>query len=121
MGDQMQPGTVTTIEKLDGAYVVTLSGEIDAYTAPSLRDDLHQLVEHEGALVVVIDLGAVTFMDSSALGAVVGVLRRLRERDGELRIVQPRTAASRIFELTGLDAVLDLYEELPDAISGASA
>jgi anti-anti-sigma regulatory factor len=48
-------------------------------------------------------------------------LRRLRERDGELRIVQPRTAASRIFELTGLDAVLDLYEELPDAISGASA
>jgi anti-sigma B factor antagonist len=117
----MQPPAVTTIEKLDSVHVVTLSGEIDAYTAPSLRDDLHHLVEHEGALIVVIDLESVTFMDSSALGAIVGVLRRLREREGELRIVQPRTAASRIFELTGLDAVLDLYDELPDALSGASA
>ena len=112
---------VTTIEQRGSAYVVTLSGEIDAFTAPSLRESLSRLVEEEGARAVVIDLGAVTFMDSSALGAIVGVLRRLRERNGELRIVQPRTAAGRIFELTGLDAVLDLYADLDAAISGERA
>ena len=58
---------------------------------------------------MVVDLAAVTFLDSSALGAIVGLFRRLRERDGRLRIVQPTGAASRIFEHTGLDAVLDLY------------
>jgi len=96
------------------------NGEIDAFTAPSLRDDLRHLVEDVGAVNVVVDLEAVTFLDSSALGALVGVLRRLRERNGQLRIVQPVTAAARIFELTGLDAVLDLYPDRAAAVSAAS-
>jgi anti-sigma B factor antagonist len=113
--------TVTSIETVGDACVVTLRGEIDAFTAPSLRDDLRDLVEETTALIVVVDLEAVTFLDSSALGALVSVFRRLRERDGQLRIVQPRTAAARIFELTGLDAVLDLYPDREAAISATSA
>lgn len=115
----MEP--VSPIETVGGARVVTLRGEIDAFTAPSLRDDLRHLVEETGALVIVVDLSAVTFLDSSALGALVGVIRRLRERNGELRIVQPRNAAGRIFELTGLDAVLDLYPDRDAAISATNA
>ncbi len=111
---------MTTIEQVGEAHVVILHGEIDAFTSPSLRDDLRRLVEEMGALIVVVDLAAVTFLDSSALGALVGVFRRLRERGGQLRIVEPRTAASRIFELTGLDAVLDLYPDREAALSAAS-
>ena len=113
--------SVTPIETVGDVHVVTLRGEIDAFTAPSLRGDLRHLVEETGALVVVVDLEGVTFLDSSALGALVGVFRRLRERNGQLRIVQPRTAAARIFELTGLDAVLDLYPDRAAALSAASA
>jgi|SRR5690349_14350913 anti-sigma B factor antagonist len=112
---------VTTIEERGGVWIVTLRGEIDAYSAPSLRDDLRELVEDRGALVVVIDLASVTFLDSSGLGAIVGTLRRLRERDGRLTIVQPESAASRIFEHTGLDAVLDLHEDREEAFSAAIA
>jgi anti-sigma B factor antagonist len=112
--------SVTSIEIVGDVHVVTLHGEIDAFTAPSLRDDLRALVEDTGALTVLVDLAAVTFLDSSALGALVGVVRRLRERGGQLRIVQPHTAAARIFELTGLDAVLDLYEDRAAALSAAS-
>jgi len=115
----MEP--VATIEEQDGVFVVTLRGEIDAYTAPSLREDLRVLVEERGALVVVIDLASVTFLDSSGLGAIVGTLRRLRERDGRLSIVQPESAASRIFEHTGLDAVLDLHGSREEALSAATA
>jgi anti-sigma B factor antagonist len=115
----MQP--VTTIEELGSVWVVTLRGEIDAYSAPSLREDLRVLVEERGALVVVIDLAAVTFLDSSGLGAIVGTLRRLRERHGRLAIVQPETAASRIFEHTGLDSVLDLHVGREEAVSAATA
>ena len=111
---------MTTIELVGDVYIVTLRGEIDAFTAPSLRDDLRHLVEDTGAVSVIVDLEAVVFLDSSALGALVGMLRRLRERDGELRIVQPSTAAARIFELTGLDAVLDLYPDRAAALSAAS-
>lgn len=113
--------SVTSIEPVGDVYVVTLRGEIDAFTAPSLRDDLRHLVEETGATNVVVDLGGVTFLDSSGLGALVSVFRRLRERDGRLRIVQPHNAAGRIFELTGLDAVLDLYPDREAAVSAASA
>jgi anti-sigma B factor antagonist len=114
----MQPPT--TIEEAGNAWVVTLRGEVDAYSAPSLREDLRVLVEERGALVVVIDLSAVTFLDSSGLGAIVGVLRRLRERGGRLTIVEPESPASRIFEHTGLDAVLELYDRLDEAVSAAT-
>jgi anti-sigma B factor antagonist len=107
---------VTTFERVGDAHLVLLSGEIDAFTAPSLRDDFHALVETGDASVVVVDLSAVTFLDSSALGALVGLFRRLRERDAVLRIVEPRTAASRIFELTGLDSVFDLYPDRETAL-----
>jgi len=115
----MEP--VSAIEERAGVWIVTLRGEIDAYSAPSLRDDLRSLVEDRGALVVVIDLAAVTFLDSSGLGAIVGTLRRLRERGGRLAIVQPESAASRIFEHTGLDAVLDLHDHRDEAFSAAIA
>jgi anti-sigma B factor antagonist len=112
--------TVTTIEHIGEAHLVVLHGEIDAFTAPTLRDDLHRLAEEMGATNVVVDLAAVTFLDSSALGAFVGLFRRLRERDGSLRIVEPGTTASRIFALTGLDAVFDLYPDREAALSAAN-
>jgi anti-sigma B factor antagonist len=112
--------SVTTIEQVGDAYVVTLRGEIDAYTAPALRLDLRRLIEDVGASTLIVDLAAVTFLDSSALGALVGALRRLRERDGRLRIVQPQAAAARIFQLTGLDTVLDLYPGRDAALNAES-
>lgn len=112
--------SVTTIEQVGKTHVVTLRGEVDAYSAPSLRLDLRRLIDG-GASVVLIDLSAVTFLDSSALGALVGALRRLREQGGGLLIVEPETAAARIFGLTGLDTVLDLYPTRAAALSAASA
>jgi anti-sigma B factor antagonist len=112
--------SVTTIEQVGETHVVTLRGEVDAYSAPSLRLDLRSLID-DGCSSVVIDLSAVTFLDSSALGALVGALRRLRERGGELLIVEPETTAARIFALTGLDTVLDLYPTRAAALSAASA
>ena len=65
---------VTKIERVGDAHLVLLSGEIDAFTAPSLRDDLHTLVATDEVSVVVVDLSGVTFLDSSALGALVVAL-----------------------------------------------
>lgn len=99
----------TTVEQVGGVWVVTVRGEIDAFTAPDLRLALRQLIEERGASTLVIDLAAVTFLDSTALGVLLGALRRLRERDGSLLVVEPHPPAARVFELTGLDTVLDLY------------
>ncbi len=108
------------IEQIGGAFIVTLRGEVDASNTPALRADLRRLIEDMGASLIIVDLAAVTFLDSSALGALVGALRRLRERDGRLRVVQPLAAApTRTFQLTGLDTVFDLYPGRAAALNEA--
>jgi anti-sigma B factor antagonist len=96
----------------DGATaVVTLRGELDAHDASRLRELFSAAVtELEAASrpCLVVDLTGVAFLDSTALGTIIGAVRRVREAGGELRIVLPETAARRIFEITGLDEVLDV-------------
>ena len=61
-----------------------------------------------------------TFLDSTVLGAIVGLLRRVREGGGELRTVLPDTTARRIFEITNLVAALDVWPSREDATADAA-
>ncbi len=109
----MPPGP--RVERLDDIVVVTLSGELDAYDARALRETFHEVVE-DGPAVIVLDLTGVSFLDSTVLGAIVGLLRRVREAGGELRTVLPETTARRIFEITGLDKALDVHPSREEAL-----
>jgi len=101
------------IHAVSGAAVVTLQGELDAHDAPRLRERFAAALDDASRLGagprLVLDLEAVSFLDSTALGAIVGALRRAREAGGELGIVLPAGPARRIFEITGLDATLDVH------------
>jgi anti-sigma B factor antagonist len=92
-----------------GAWtVVTVSGEVDMATGPTLRDDLLGVLARGGHRVV-LDLSKVTFMDSSGLGALLGGHRRARLLDGEIRLAAPSARVLEILRLTNLDRVFDLY------------
>ncbi len=106
------------VEEFPGGVVVGLRGELDAYQAPALRETFAAVLEGSTDLVLVLDLTAVTFLDSTALGAMVGALRRVRESGGELRFVLPETPARRIFELTSLDRALDVRASRAEAMAG---
>ncbi len=100
------------------ALVLTLAGEHDAYDAPSLRKAFLAAAEQRDGRVIVLDLAAVSFLDSTGLGTIVGLLRRVREAGGELRVVLPETEARRIFELTALDRSLDVRASREEALAG---
>jgi len=106
------------VETFSGGLVLTLSGELDAYDAPFLRTSFTDAAAAAEGATVVLDLAAVTFLDSTALGTVVGLLRRVRESGGELRVVLPETEARRIFELTALDRSLDVRPSRERALAG---
>ena len=95
------------MEHFERGVVIVLTGELDAFNAPALRKTFEEALAAMPE-VVVVDLAAVAFLDSTVLGAIVGLLRRQREAGGELRVVLPDTTARRIFEITGLDAALDV-------------
>ncbi len=99
----------------DRAAVITVDGEIDIATAPRLREQLHASLTR-GTEVVVVDLLGVTFIDSTALGALIGGLRACRESGISLRLVIADPRILKVFEITGLDTVFSVMPTLEDAI-----
>jgi anti-sigma B factor antagonist len=96
--------------------VLAVSGEVDMDSAPRLRElVLEQLTD--GRNLLVIDMSGVTFMDSSGLSVLVAVLKRVRDGDGELRLVVTRERTMKLFRITSLDSVFTISGSLEDAIN----
>ena len=100
----MQEFGVWTAGRGGDCAVLRVTGEVDVYTAPALRERLLDLAA-EGAVHVVADMSRVDFLDSTGLGVLVGGLKRLREHDGSLTLVISATRILRLFEMTGLTRV----------------
>ena len=94
--------------------VVAVAGEVDVATAPRLRTETLAVLS-EGHDRVVLDLEAVDFLDSTGLGVLIGVLRRINAAGGRLRVVCSTPRILDLFALTGLDRVFDLRAGVADA------
>jgi anti-sigma B factor antagonist len=88
-----------------GVTRVALSGELDMLSAPDLDDTLADA--SRGAVAVIVDLSQLTFMDSSGLHALLTARARLAESDCRLVLLRGGDQVQRLFELTGLDGVLE--------------
>lgn len=106
------------VGKQDGRSIVTCSGELDAASAPRVAEALSPLTSVPGCDPI-IDLSAVDFIDSMGLGVIVTGLKHAREAQGGVSVVVSAPRVLRVFQLTGLDAVIPLYETLADAIAHA--
>lgn len=89
------------VDRAAEAPTVAVRGEVDVATAPAVREALYRLFD-AGARHVVVDLGEMTFIDSSGLGVLVGALRRAREAGGRLELVNLQPGTRRVFDVTGL-------------------
>jgi anti-sigma B factor antagonist len=98
-----------------GLNVLTAEGELDLASAPSLKWALTDVLS-DGGRRIVVDLSQVTFIDSTALGVLVGVHRSLPV-GARLGIVCTHDEVMNIFELTGLDATFDIFRTLDDALA----
>jgi anti-sigma B factor antagonist len=105
---------------VDERTIVEVAGEIDVYTAPTLRERLTTLVD-EGRTDLVVDLTQVRFMDSTGLGLLVGVLKRVRGLDGLLQLVIDSERLMKVFRITALTQVFTIRETLDEALADAPA
>ncbi|MEK3889615.1 STAS domain-containing protein [Bacillus sp. FSL K6-3431] len=94
---------------------VKLSGEIDAYTAPQVREELMNAVESPG-IRMVVDLSEVTYMDSTGLGVFVGLFKSLKANEGQLDFTGMTDRLKRLFEITGLADVMDINTEVEGGV-----
>lgn len=96
-------------------HVIDVSGELDLYSAPALKRRITDAID-DGKRQIVVDLTEATFVDSTTLGVLVGALRRLKPEGGSLSVVCPDNDVRRLFDMTGVDRIFEIYETRDEAI-----
>jgi anti-sigma B factor antagonist len=97
--------------------VVCVEGDLDLSTAPRLKWMLVDALE-TGHRRLVIDLSRATFMDSTALGVLVAIWRKL-EGGERLIVVCARPDVLKIFEYAGMDGAFAIFSTLDEALAHA--
>ena len=88
----------------NGFWDVSLQGELDVSTADKLTEHLHNLAD-EKILDMKINLENLDYIDSTGLGAMIGVLKKLKTDNKEIYIINPKSNVKKIFTITGLDKI----------------
>ena len=104
------------IQQLDGCIVVRPAGEIDLSNSDALRGHLDNLVDRGQ---VVVDLSGVSFLDSTALGALIIVRKRAAGRGTSLHLAGAYGTALKVLQITGLDVHLVHHDHVADALEAA--
>ena len=111
-----------TFGERDGVGVVTLTGMLDAASVETVRAQFSAWWQaHHGLRHVVMDLAGVSFMDSSGLGALLGLLKRVAERGGDLRLAGPRANVTLVLSITRANKIFAIHDTLDAALAAIAA
>jgi anti-sigma B factor antagonist len=106
---------VLGVENVGHACVVRLGGELDLYNAEQMRDALVEACSDSPERVVV-DLGEVEFIDSTALGVLIEARTKLQNR-GAFLLAAPGLETRRALQISGLDRHFTVHETVPEALA----
>jgi anti-sigma B factor antagonist len=101
------------VTELQDRTCVTLRGELDDLAAPLLRERLTDLIDSDLAGDLVLDIAAVSFVDSTGLSLFIQAHKNLATRGRQLVLFQPTPMARRLLMITGLDGVMRIEPDKP--------
>lgn len=107
------------VTEADDVTVVTVSGTLEAVSAPALGEQLDALLA-AGAQRFVIDLAGVRFLDSSGIAVLVRLFKRVRIGHGDVRLAGLQPPVEKIIRLVRLDRVFDVYADCDQAVTSYS-
>jgi anti-sigma B factor antagonist len=100
----------------NGTTVVALKGSLNALTAPDIKGEIDRLVA-EKRLQVVVDLAGLDLVDSSGVGAIVSLFKRLRMIGGDVKIAALRGQPKEIFRILRLEKAFDIVGTVEEALA----
>jgi anti-sigma B factor antagonist len=109
-----------TVVKEPDAVVVDVDGQLVVTNRQEFKQVVLDEVE-QGARSIVVDFSRSAYIDSSGLGALVSLGKRIREAGGDLRLAGLNEDLRTLFELTRLDALFPLYATRADALADTTA
>jgi anti-sigma B factor antagonist len=96
--------------------ILTLKGNLDAITVPELKPEIDSIVA-EKRTACVVDLAGLTLIDSSGVGAIVSLFKRVRALGGDVKVSGVTAQPKEIFRLLRLDRALDIHPSTEEAIA----
>ncbi|MDD7794560.1 MULTISPECIES: anti-sigma F factor antagonist [unclassified Clostridium] len=103
--------------KSNDKLIVTLRGELDHHSAEEVRVKIDDRIDRDGVKNLILDFSAVTFMDSSGIGVVIGRYKKLSSKSGKVVIAEATKNVKRVFELSGLFKIIKAYDSIEEAIN----
>ena len=113
-GEGLRKHPVLGVDTVGTARVVRLGGELDLYNAAQVRSALADACAQAPERIVV-DLGQVEFIDSTALGILIETRTKLENRDGFL-LAAPGLETRRALQISGLDKLFTVHDTVPEAL-----
>lgn len=113
-GASLHKRPVLSVDRRDAACVVRLAGELDLYNANDVREALLDACADRPERLVV-DLGEVDFIDSTALGVLIEARTKLRNKRAFL-LAAPQLETKRALEISGLDRHFAVHETVDEAL-----
>ena len=95
------------IDTKNDFWEVSLAGELDVSTADELKKSLHKLVDEKN-IDMKLNLENLDYIDSTGIGVMIGILKRLKIENKEVYIEKPKNNVRKIFNITGLDKVFKM-------------
>ncbi|MBI2264755.1 MAG: STAS domain-containing protein [Armatimonadetes bacterium] len=96
-------------------HTVAVTGEIDVYTSPKLKEHITELIE-KGHYNLVINLEGVRYIDSTGLGVLIGALKKVRDHNGSINLICTNPQIKKIFNITGLVKIFGIFKAEEEAV-----
>ncbi len=104
------------IEEIGEVVVLHMKGSLDASTVAKFKKGAWDLFE-KGKLKFILDASELSFVDSMGLGAIISLLRRVREKKGDIKAVNLNRDLEEIFDITRLNKLFEVYKNVNEALS----
>ena len=108
-----------TVEQLEQATVLALSGDLDAVTSPRLSDLLSEQVAADN-IDLVLDFADVGYISSAGLRAVLAVVKEVRQRGGDVRLAGVKGEVFKVFDMSGFTSILRIFDDTAGALQSFS-
>jgi anti-sigma B factor antagonist len=126
MSDDFKPANADKSEfefditEIQGHNVLVLSGDIDAFKAPQLKQSIISILD-EDTQHLILDMFKVDYIDSTVICTLIGATKRLKSRGGTLNLVGCSSHIERVLCITKVSPFITLHENMDDALKALSA
>ncbi|ARC84516.1 anti-sigma F factor antagonist [Clostridium argentinense CDC 2741] len=107
---------ILKFDNIEDKLIVELMGELDHHNASEVRNKIDDMLDRDNINKLIMNFSGVSFMDSSGIGAVIGRYKKLSMKGGKLCITNLKPSVKRVFELSGLFKIIDIYDDVEQGI-----